>query len=63
MRVEYTFTRPQNQLRERDVQTYPHRWIKQMFWAAFSGSRRRSGLIPLYPETEDYIEELINGLF
>lgn len=52
VRREWTFTRPKDQLREHDVDTYPHHGIKQMFWAAFSGSGRRSGLIPLYPEDE-----------
>ncbi|KAJ5108255.1 hypothetical protein N7456_004930 [Penicillium angulare] len=52
-RREFTFTRPCDQLRERDVQTYPHKGIKQMFWAAFSGTGRRSGLIPMFPENEN----------
>ncbi|KAJ5318660.1 hypothetical protein N7476_005080 [Penicillium atrosanguineum] len=39
-RREYTFTRPADQIKERD--------IDPMFWAAFSGSGRRTGLIPLF---------------
>ncbi|KAJ5642736.1 hypothetical protein N7490_006736, partial [Penicillium lividum] len=37
VRREWTFTRPQNQPKE-----------GQMFWAAFSGAERRTGLIPLF---------------
>lgn len=48
-RREYTFTRPTNQIREQDIEAIPvHKGVKQMFWAAFSGSGRRTGLIPLF---------------
>lgn len=52
----YTFTRPKDQIIERDVRGLPTKGnqTKQMFWAAFSGDTRRSGLIPLFgnPESE-----------
>lgn len=37
------------QIAERDVQQVScHKSVKQIFWAAFSGNGRRSGLIPLF---------------
>ena len=48
-RREYTFTKPKFQIPARDVEEIPvHKGVKQMFWAAFSGCGRRSGLIPLF---------------
>jgi hypothetical protein len=53
-RQEWTFIRPKDQLSQHSegpqVQMVPARGkqIKQMFWAAFSGLPRRSGLIPLF---------------
>lgn len=49
-RREYTFTPRSKQIAEQDVRGIPTRGkqIKQMFWAAFSGSSRRTGLIPLF---------------
>jgi len=58
-RREWTFTRPKDQLWEHEeeghqVQMIPTRGkqIKQMFWAAFSGLPRRSGLIPLFGDPQ-----------
>lgn len=58
-RQEWTFIRPKDQLHHHSkegpqVQMVPARGkqIKQMFWAAFSGQPRRSGLIPLDGDTE-----------
>lgn len=55
-RREYTFTPRSQQIPERDVRGVPTpgKQTKQMFWAAFSGSTRRTGLIPLFgnPEAE-----------
>jgi transposase len=53
-RREYTFNRPKDQIPERDVRGLPTKGkqIKQMFWAAFSGSTRRTGLIPLFGNPE-----------
>lgn len=48
-RREYTFTRPKDQIAAQDIQEIPiHKGIKQMFWAAFAGCGRRTGLIPLF---------------
>lgn len=49
-RREYTFTPRSKQIRERDIRPTLTKGtqVKQMFWAAFSGSTRRTGLIPLY---------------
>lgn len=48
-RREYTFTQPKFQIPARDIEEIPvHKGVKQMFWAAFSGCGRRSGLIPLF---------------
>lgn len=49
-RREYTFTPRNRQIIERDVRGLPTKGkqVKQMFWAAFSGSTRRTGLIPLF---------------
>lgn len=49
-RREWTFTSPKYQPREHEVQATPMRGnqIKQMFWAAFSGAPRKTGLIPLF---------------
>ena len=56
VRREWTFIRPKDQCRLHQVQGLPHKGkqVKQMFWAAFSGAQRRSGLIPLFgdPESE-----------
>lgn len=53
-RQEWTFTRPKDQLNHHpiegpQVQMVPARGkqVKQMFWAAFSGQPRRTGLVPL----------------
>lgn len=47
-RKSYTFTRPSKQIQQRDIRPIPcGKQIKQMFWAAFSGSVRRTGLVPL----------------
>lgn len=58
-RREWTFTRPRDQLFQHlkegsQVQMIPARGkqIKQMFWAAFCGLPRRSGLIPLFGDPE-----------
>ncbi|KAJ5512190.1 hypothetical protein N7463_001742 [Penicillium fimorum] len=50
VRREWTFIRPKDQPREGQCQGLPHRGkqVKQMFWAAFSGAIRRTGLIPLF---------------
>lgn len=43
----WTFTRPHDQLYEKDIHAIPcGKGIKQMFWAAF-GERMRTGLVPL----------------
>ncbi|KAJ5982563.1 hypothetical protein N7451_012663 [Penicillium sp. IBT 35674x] len=48
-RREYTFNRPSTQIALRDIDAVDcHKGISQMFWAAFSGSGRRTGLIPLF---------------
>jgi transposase len=56
---EWTFIRPKDQLFQHSkegsqVQMVPARGkqIKQMFWAAFCGLPRRSGLIPLFGDPE-----------
>ncbi|KAJ5369237.1 uncharacterized protein N7496_008997 [Penicillium cataractarum] len=55
IRRDWTFIRPRDQCKEREVHGLPHRGfqVKQMFWAAFSATRR-TGLIPLFgdPESE-----------
>lgn len=56
-RQEWTFTRPKDQIAAQDVQTYSYKGVKQMFWAVFSGSGRRTGLIPLFP-----IDEIGGGI-
>ena len=50
LRPEYSFIRPSEQAAAGKVIPTPHRGfqVKQMFWAAFAGSLRRSGLIALY---------------
>lgn len=50
LRPEYTFTRPRDQILAKDIHPTPTKGtqIKQMFWAAFSGTLRRTGLIPLF---------------
>jgi transposase len=50
LRPEYSFIRPKDQPIQGEVQPTPYKGyqIKQMFWASFSGSTRRTGLIPLY---------------
>ncbi|KAJ5117887.1 hypothetical protein N7526_010910 [Penicillium atrosanguineum] len=49
IRREWTFTRPKFQIPTCDVQTFSvYKGVKQMFWAAFSGCGRRTGLIPLF---------------
>lgn len=50
MRREWTFVRPKDQPKSGQVQGISTRGkqTKQMFWAAFSGDTRRSGLIPLF---------------
>ncbi|KAJ5783167.1 hypothetical protein N7457_004941 [Penicillium paradoxum] len=56
VRQEWTFIRRKDQCRLHQVQGLPYkgRQVKQMFWAAFSGAQRRSGLILLLggPEPE-----------
>jgi hypothetical protein len=54
VRREWTFIRPRDQCRLKQVQGLPYKGkqIKQMFWAAFSGAERRSGLIPLFGDPE-----------
>lgn len=56
VRRVWTFTRPRDQPKQGQVQGLPQRGkqVKQMFWAAFSGAVRRTGLIPLFgdPESE-----------
>lgn len=48
-RREWTFTPRSQQVRSRDIQEVScHKSVKQMFWAAFSGSGRRNGPIPLF---------------
>jgi transposase len=53
-RREYTFTPRKDQILKRDVRGLPTKGkqTKQMFWAAFSGSIRRTGLIPLFGNPE-----------
>ncbi|KAJ5493973.1 hypothetical protein N7463_010060 [Penicillium fimorum] len=62
VRREWTFIRPKDQPREGQCQGLPHRGkqVRQMFWAAFSGAIRRTGLIPLFgdPNAEPKIYEL-----
>ncbi|KAJ5104253.1 hypothetical protein N7532_004782 [Penicillium argentinense] len=50
IRREWSFIRPKNQPQEGQVQGLPYKGkqVKQMFWAAFSGAERRTGLIPLF---------------
>ena len=50
VRRDWTFVRPVDQPKEGQYQGLPHRGkqVKQMFWAAFSGAERRTGLIPLF---------------
>ncbi|OGE49971.1 hypothetical protein PENARI_c019G06796 [Penicillium arizonense] len=56
VRREWTFVRPCDQPRKGQCQGLPSRGkqVKQMFWAAFCGAARRTGLIPLFgnPEAE-----------
>jgi hypothetical protein len=56
VRREWTFTHPKDQPQLGQVQGLPQRGkqVKQMFWSAFSGATRRTGLIPLFgdPESE-----------
>jgi transposase len=54
LRLEYSFIRPSEQAAAGEVMPTPHRGfqVKQMFWAAFAGSLRRSGLIALYGDPE-----------
>ena len=49
IRREWTFIRPRDQPKKGECQGLPHRGkqVKQMFWAAFSATRR-TGLIPLF---------------
>lgn len=48
----WTFSRPQDQLREKDIHATPcGKGIKQMFWAAF-GEQMRTGLVPLNGDLE-----------
>lgn len=52
-RREYTFTRPKDQVSAQDIEEISvHKGIKQMFWAAFAGCGRRTGLIPLFGDPE-----------
>lgn len=52
-RKPYTFTRPKDQLEKHDLCLKPcGKQIRQMFWAAFSGDIRRTGLIPLYGNSD-----------
>jgi transposase len=53
-RREYTFTPRNKQIQERDVRGVPTKGkqVKQMFWAAFSGATRRTGLVPLFRNPE-----------
>lgn len=53
-RREYTFTPRHRQIKERDVRgvATKGKQVKQMFWAAFSGATRRTGLIPLFRNPE-----------
>lgn len=52
-RKEYTFTRPCDQIRLRDIRPIPcGKQLRQMFWAAFSGCSRRTGLVPLDGDPE-----------
>jgi transposase len=54
LRPVYSFIRPSDQAIQGEVQPVPYRGfqVKQMFWAAFSGSLRRSGLVALYGDPE-----------
>lgn len=49
-RKEWTFVRPKDQLMAKEVQVAPAKGkqVKQMFWDAFSGLPRSTGLIPLF---------------
>lgn len=53
IRREWSFIRPKDQPRLGQCQGLPHRGkqVKQMFWAAFSGDERRTGLIPLFGDS------------
>ncbi|KAJ5556535.1 hypothetical protein N7494_000450 [Penicillium frequentans] len=52
-RREYTFNRPSTQIPLRDIDAVDcHKAKSQMFWAAFSGSGRRTGLIPLFGDPD-----------
>lgn len=50
IRRDWTFIRPKDQPKAGQCQGLPQRGkqVKQMFWAAFSGAERRTGLIPLF---------------
>lgn len=54
VRREWTFIRPKDQPKQGQCQGLPQRGkqTKQMFWGAFSGASRRTGLIPLFGNTE-----------
>lgn len=51
---EWTFIRPRDQPREKQCQGLPYKGkqVKQMFWGAFCGGLRRTGLIPLYGDSQ-----------
>jgi transposase len=52
-RQEWTFTRPRDQIKSKDLHLKPcGKQPSQMFWAAFSGECRRTGLIPLFGNPE-----------
>lgn len=50
VRREWSFVRPKDQPRQGQCQGLPirNKQVKQMFWAAYSGAPRRTGLIPLF---------------
>ncbi|KAJ5472117.1 hypothetical protein N7539_008686, partial [Penicillium diatomitis] len=70
-RKEWTFIPPWQQLQERSegvqMSLSKGKQIKQMFWACFAGSPRKTGLIPLYgdPEAEKkgITKEVIHDLY
>lgn len=49
LRHEYSFIRPREQIKQKNLRLKPcGKQTKQMFWAAFSGDCRRTGLICLF---------------
>ncbi|KAJ5630544.1 uncharacterized protein N7484_010644 [Penicillium longicatenatum] len=61
-RREYTFNRPSTQIALQDIDAVDcHKGKSQIFWAALSGSSRRTGLSPFLETRIHLIEGLLNG--